>query len=555
MNLLRFVALVGVLVFVHELGHFLAARLSGVKVLQFSLGFGPRIFGFRIGGTEYRVGLLPLGGFVKMLGEDQDDPIAESEKSKAFALQSVGKRAFIVLAGPLLSLAFPLLLYFILFLGQSTLTPPVIGTVVAGLPADGRLLPNDRVLSINGTEIYSFQQVREVIAESPGVPLRFRVKRGDAEQTVSITPQSVKLEQPLDVIEYGGRVGITASFALPVIAVRSGRSPAAVAGMKTFDIVTSYAGRPVRRWLELEHLLSLSRGATVPVSYLRPVQVNAALNGLCDLDVLDPALAMITSEPGEGDVLSRTGIEATDLYVADVPVDSPEYAMGLRRGDKILGVDGVTPASWEAVRESLFENPTRQHTLSFRNEGREVVGAFVLDREEITDEFGQRFRRPAFRSSHWVPSVSEAPIENPNPIRWAVRNAVAETSRALSFLSLAIVRVIQGRLPASSVGGPLAIYDATRSTSSDGPGGFLRLMALISINLGLLNLLPIPTLDGGHLLFYSYEVIRRKALSLRARRLASLAGLVVLLTLMVFALKNDIQRKLNHSTTVTEWRQ
>ncbi len=526
----------------------------GVKVLQFSLGFGPRIFGFRLGGTEYRVGMLPLGGFVKMLGEDQDDPIAEVDKSKAFALQPVGKRALIVLAGPLCSLLFPVLLYFILFLGQSTLTPPIIGTVVPGLPADGQLLPNDRVLSINGKEIYSFQQVREIIAESPGIALRFRVHRGDSDLTVSITPQSIKLEQPLEVIEYGGRVGITASFALPVIAVRHGRSPAAIAGLQTFDLVTSYAGRPVHRWLELERLLSLSRGATVSVSYLRPVPVNAALNGLCDLDVLDPGLAMITTESGEGDLLSRTGIEPPDLYVADVPVDSPEYAMGLRRGDKFLGVDGVTPSSWEAVREALFENPTRQHHLTFRHDGREVEGAFVLDREEIFDEFGQRFRRPAFRSSHWVPSVSEAPIENPHPLRWAVRNAVAETSRALSFLSLSIVRVIQGRLPASSVGGPLAIYDVTRSTASDGSAGFLRLMALISINLGLLNLLPIPTLDGGHLLFYSYEVVRRKALSLRARRLASLAGLVMLLLLMALALKNDIQRKLSHNTNFTEMR-
>ncbi len=554
MNLLRFVVLVGVLVFVHELGHFLAARVSGVKVLQFSLGFGPRIFGFRLGGTEYRVGILPLGGFVKMLGEDHDDSVSASDKGKAFVSQSLGKRALIVLAGPLLSLLFPLFLYFVLFLGQSTLTPPVIGTVVAGLPADGKLLPNDRILSINGQEIFSFQQVREVIAESPAISLRFRVKRGDSEQTVSITPQSVKIEQPLDVIEYGGRVGITASFPLAVIAVRHGRSPAAQAGLRTFDIVTSYAGRPVRRWSELERLLGLSRGSTVPVSYLRPSPVNAALNGLCDLAVLEPSLAMVTSEPGEGDVLSRTGIEVPDLYVADVPSDSPEYAMGLRRGDKILGVDGITPASWEAVREALFDNPTRQHTLSFQHEGREVVGAFVLDREEITDEFGQRFRRPAFRSTHWVPAVSEPPIDNPNPIRWAFRNAVIETGRALSFLSLSIVRVIQGRLPASSVGGPLAIYDATRSTATDGSAGFLRLMALISINLGLLNLLPIPTLDGGHLMFYLYELVRRKPLALRARRLASLAGLVMLLSLMAFAIKNDLQRKLTRGNDVIDVR-
>lgn len=554
MNFLRFVALVGALVFVHELGHFLAARLFGVKVLQFSLGFGPRIFGVRWRGTEYRIGLLPLGGFVKMLGEDPEDPVPTADAAKAFSSQSVLRRALIVLAGPLMSLAFPLLLYFMVALGHRTLTPPIVGTVVPGHPADGKLQPGDRVLAINGREVFSFQDIRERIASSPGRPMRMRVERAGQPIEVTITPLSIKLDQPLDVVEFAGRAGIAAGFALPVIAVRDTRSPAAVAGLRTFDLVLSYAGRPVTRAIELERMLAVSRGSSVPVAFVRPVAINAALGGFCDLEVLDPGLSMLTPEPGDGDVPSRTGIESTDLYVADVPSSSPEFAMGLRRGDRILAVDGVAPPSWEALREALLDDPNRTHSVSFRRDGREVAGAFRVEREEFTDEFGQRFRRPVFRTDHWVPSPLEPPIENPHLTSGAVRAAVQETARALGYLSLAIWRVVQGRVPASSVGGPIAIYDASASTAGEGVAGFLRLMALISINLGLLNLLPVPTLDGGHLLFFGVEAVRRRPLSLRTRRLASLAGLVILLALMGLAVKNDLTRRFDRARVVNDVR-
>jgi regulator of sigma E protease len=550
-NFLRFVALVGALVFVHELGHFLAARLFGVKVLQFSLGFGPRIFGVRWRGTEYRIALLPLGGFVKMLGEDPEDTVAPADAQYAFSAQSVFRRAVIVLAGPLMSLAFPLLLYFMVGLGQRTLTPPIIGTVVVGHPADGKLQPGDKVLSIDGRQIISFQDIRERIANAPGRPMRFRVERAGQPVEVTITPLSVKLDQPLDVVEFAGRAGIAAGFALPVIAVRDQRSPAAVAGLRTFDMVLSYAGRPLTRAIELERALAVSRGSLVPVSFVRPVAVNAALEGLCDLEVFDPGLAMLTPDPGEGDVGSRTGVESPDLYVADVPATSPEYAMGLRRGDRILGIDGVAPPSWEAAREALLDAPERSHAVSFRRDGREVAGAFRVEREEFTDEFGQRFRRPSFRTDHWVPALLEPPIENPSPTTAALYSAVRDTTNALGYLSLAIWRVAQGRVPASSVGGPIAIYDASASTAGEGVAGFLRLMALISINLGLLNLLPVPTLDGGHLVFYAIEAARRKPLSLRTRRLASLVGLIALLALMGLAVKNDVTRRLDRAAVVS----
>ncbi len=549
-NLLRFVALIGALVFVHELGHFAWAKIFNVKVLKFSLGFGPRVIGYRHQETDYCVSLIPLGGFVKMLGEDPSDRVAPEDVPRSFHRQTLWKRFLIVLAGPLMSLAFPVLLYFVVFLGQTDLTSPVIGTVVSGYPAEGRLLPGDRVLSIDGRAVGSFQDVRDAVSAAPARELRFEVQRADQTLTVRVTPESLRVERPLDIVETVGRAGIHAGFALPVIGVRGANVPAAVSGLRTFDVLTMYAGNPIRRWIDLERALQASRGATVPVGFLRPREVPEAAGGLCELEVFDPGLAQITPEPGTGEVLRRTGIESSDLYVADVSPDSPEYQMGLRRGARIISLDGEAPPSWERFHERIMSGGRRLRSLRFLREGRESEGGFSLRPTSWTDEFGQRYVRLSFDTRHWVPTDADAPIENPAPMRYAMRNAMRETTEAMRFLSLGIVRVVQGRVSIRTVGGPIMIYDVTRSTGAEGPWGFLWLMALVSINLGLINLLPIPTLDGGHLLFFTVEGVIRRPVPLWIRQTASVMGLLIVVGVMVLAFKNDLQRKFGNTQPI-----
>jgi regulator of sigma E protease len=330
----------------------------------------------------------------------------------------------------------------------------------------------------------------------------------------------------------------------PVVGVRSPTSPAGIAGLQTFDMVTMYAGAPIRRQVDLERALQASRGATVPVGYLRPRRVEGALGGLFDLEVFDPGLAQLTPEPGTGEVLRRTGIESPDLYVADVDPDSPEYQMGLRRGARILAHDGVAPSSWERFHERVMGAGRELRELRFVQGGREEQGSFSLRPTSWTDEFGQRYVRLSFDTRHWVPVEADAPIENPSPTLYAMRAAIRETSEAMRFLSTGIVRVIQGRVSIRTVGGPIMIYDVSRSSAAEGPWGFLWLMALVSINLGLINLLPIPTLDGGHLLFFAIEGATRRPVPLWVRQTASVMGLLVLAGVMFVAFKNDIERKL-----------
>ena len=148
MTFLWFVLLVGVLIFVHELGHFVWAKVFGVKVLRFSLGFRPRLIGFTRGETEYVIAAIPLGGYVRLLGELPGDVVTKKDEGRAFSEQPLWRRIIIVLAGPVMNLAFPLLLYFVVFLGERDMSPPVIGTVLPGAPADGHLMPGDRVLAV-----------------------------------------------------------------------------------------------------------------------------------------------------------------------------------------------------------------------------------------------------------------------------------------------------------------------------------------------------------------------------------------------------------------------
>jgi regulator of sigma E protease len=188
MDLVYFIVLVGVLIFVHESGHFLWAKLFGVRVLKFSLGFGPRIAGFTRGDTEYVIAAVPLGGYVRMLGENPHDEVGSDDDSHAFHTQALWKRIVIVVAGPMMNLTFPLLLYFFVFLGTTSVAPAVIGDVIPGEPADGKLEPGDRVVAVDGEEVETFQELSRMVSPRAGHTLRFTIERGKERVTRPIRP-------------------------------------------------------------------------------------------------------------------------------------------------------------------------------------------------------------------------------------------------------------------------------------------------------------------------------------------------------------------------------
>jgi regulator of sigma E protease len=280
----------------------------------------------------------------------------------------------------------------------------------------------------------------------------------------------------------------------------------------------------------------------MPITYLRPRAVDGALGGLLDFAVFEPGVANLTPDPAAGELLARTGIELADLYAAVVP-DGALRQAGLTPGDKVTDLDDVPLPAWSVFYERLKSAPNQPHTLGWLREGRRMSGTIQVRREQWINDSGQDVNRYVMHTTHWIPAAPEPYVENPHAIRYALRGAFEETADVIRFIMVGIVRLAEGRLSLSSLSGPIAIYDMAGEAGARGTDYFVWAMALISINLGLLNLLPIPVLDGGHLLFFAIEGVLRRPLPLRVREVASLVGMSFLFLLMGIAFKNDVDRK------------
>lgn len=543
MDLLYFALLCSVLIFVHELGHFVWAKIFGVKVLTFSIGFGPKILRLRGRETEYCVGLLPLGGFVKMLEENRQEPVLPEDRKRTFEAQALFKRVIIVMAGPAMNVIFPVLLYFAVFVGETRFLPPTVGTVLPGHPAEGKLIPGDRILAVDGERITTFAELHRIVAASPNRELSLKVFRDNEQVEVVLIPREELIRRPLDIVDRVGEIGVRPSRPAAVVGVSRPDSPAYRAGLRTFDLVTEVRGRPVKTFADLDALLRDNRGETVPVTYLRPVEVPRGLGGLADFGVYESGVAALTPEVGHGDSVARTGLEPGDLYVATVPEGSPEWKAEVRPGDRIIEVDQLEVTAWSMVVERLMAAPGEPHKLTWLRSGQRKSGTIELRREDYVDEYNERHPRFFVRMSNWAPTVPEAFAENPARVRYALHSAVEETFNVIRFLVVGIVRIVQGKVSISTLGGPITVYDVVGGEGAKGVSYFVWAMAVISINLGLVNLMPIPVLDGGHLVFFLFEAILRRPLPLRVREIASLAGLVILFTLMGVAFKNDVERR------------
>jgi len=545
MDFVYFVILVSSLIFVHELGHFLFAKAFGVKVLTFSLGFGPKILKLRGRETEYCISLLPLGGYVRMLEESKNDLVMPEDRKRTFESLSAFKRVIVVLAGPMMNLLFPVLLYFSVFVGDGPFLPPTVGSVLPGHPAFNKLFPGDRIMSVNGEEVGTFDELKRIIGKSPGQLLRFKVFRDMRHVDVEVQVEDTIQRRDLDIVERIGTIGIESSAPAAVIGVPNSESPAYRAGLRSFDVITSVGGQPVRRFMDLEGTLSENAGETLPVTYLRPVNVPDALGGLAEMAVFEAGVVALTPDPNGTTLFERTGVELADLYIAILPEDSYLHKAGLRPDDKILRLDEEPVPAWSTFRERVFAAPDKPHKVDYQaaRDGRVRSGEFQMRREDFTDEYGQTFARYVLPMQHWIPLAPEERVDHPAPIRYALEKAVEETVDVTRFVMVGLVRLAQGRISLKSLSGPITIYEVAGEEGRKGADYFIWAMALISINLGLFNLLPIPVLDGGHLMFFAIEGILRRPVPLRVRELSHIVGMAILLGLMVLAFKNDVEKR------------
>lgn len=549
-NIVAFAVFLGVLVTVHELGHFLVAKACGVKVLKFSIGFGPRIFGFTRGETEYRVAWIPLGGYVKMAGELPHDEVSPEDAKRSFLAQPPWKRAAIVVAGPAFNLIFPVIAYFFVNLGAQEVISTRIGYVDPDKAAAmAGLKPGDRVKSINGTPVQAFSEIKDALTGVFDRPIPVVVERDGKTFEVQLTPRKQVDSDPVEKVERG-LIGIMPEPRAAIVGIPSG-SAAEAAGVQTFDRIAKIGDQVVRDELELAAVV-----AAIPVGeklQLTLLRSGVTESGGAKFVIPTVVNAEVERAPGEG-FAAVGGAELGDLYVWAVGADTPAERAGIKRGDRLVSMDEKPLRSWQFVAAELQNLDTKQFKLTWRSGTEEKQAQIAQAKIKVTDELKTEYEildlgvqaRPVFSGRSDV--LAAGPTSERITLHVGPKDAFLASVKIVPAITRKIAIVIgklfTGDVAFSTVGGPVTLYMVASKSAEAGLDSFMQSMAILSINLGLMNLLPIPVLDGFALLAAIWEGIRRRPIPIRAREYANMVGLAMLAILMVMVLKNDITRLL-----------
>ncbi len=445
---LPFFIILTVLVFVHEWGHYHVARRNGVKVEVFSIGFGPELFGWNDKiGTRWKFCTIPLGGYVKMFGDadvasQSDDTVrsmTREEKKISFHHKTVGQRSAIVFAGPFFNYVFAVLVFALLFMtaGQRH-TPAIVGHVLAGSAAENAgLRVGDLIVEFNGRSIERFEQVEQLALLHPGEALPLMIRRGAVGRALTLTPEPRMIPDKHGNEQEFGFLG-------------------------AWRMVAPVVGR-----------------------------------------ILDNSAA------------------------ADA---------GLSSNDRILSIDGQRVTTFQEVRKIIVANPEKPMAMRVLRDGQEVTLTVVPKKHDYTDSDG--IKRTVGQLGIGVAPPPKK-VYAPLAAMWA---AVKETWFLTTTTATAIHQMIVGKREFRDLGGPLRIAEMSGDMAQIGPYAFVWFMGALSLSLCLINLVPVPMLDGGHLLFYGIEAIRGKPLGPKAQEYGFRIGMALVLTLMVVVTWNDLLR-------------
>ncbi len=548
-----FILFIGILVVFHELGHFLVARACGVRVLRFSFGMGPRLFSITRGGTEYQVSLLPLGGYVKMLGDGPGQEVAPEEAHLAFNSKALWQRTAIVIAGPMFNFILALGVYFAMFSGTHTFGDTRLGVVVRNDPAwMAGMRPGDKIIEVEGKPVRHWDEMRAVVSERPNEKLKIAYLRGGVRHDAVLTTQNRPEENAFRESENRGKIGVSLQFVKPILGVVDDQSPAAQAGLRTGDVVSQVNGHAVTAWHELRDAVGQTpSGSPVHITYTRDgIEKQASIKPAAFLPGVDTQLfSAADTEQG------YTGLVDKDTLVDKVEPNTPAEKIGLVSGDRLLqlavknaaGEVATRPVGvWNIDLASFGFDARSELTLTWQH-GREVItqSLHLLQKSE-TDEFKET------RTTYVLGALNDQDVTDTYTVdinvglAEASRQAAIQVGDDMTLIGQALSRLVRGTIPLNSMGGPIMLFVIAEKSAKRGAPFFMRTLAMISVNIGLMNLLPVPMLDGGHLVFFAIEGISRRPPSLRLREAANMVGLALLLLLMVLVFHNDLLRFVFH---------
>jgi regulator of sigma E protease len=534
-----FVLLLSILVFVHELGHFLVARACGVRVLKFSIGFGPPIgFGrHRLrwirGGTEYVVAWFPLGGFVKMLGENPDeiqDPALAAHPGESLPEKNTWQKLAIVFAGPAANLILPV----VVFMGTLAVGMPrplaVVGGTEPGSPAvEAGLLPGDQVTAVAGEPVRWWGDLEDIVRSRAGETLTLAYERDGAAATTRLAVDERASFDEFGQVVTVGWVGIDHRRPAAMLGVPAADAPAHAAGLRSGDVVASVDGVPVETWSEFAAAYTAAgRGGEVLLA-LRGEEDEEALR-----EVRVPALGSVET----------LGALAANVLISGVSPDSAAEAAGLAAGDLIVSVDGAPVGSFGSFAELVRTSEGRALALQYARDGVLHSAQVAPDLVEYDNGFGIKEPRYLVGITAEVASLTGALDldRERNPVV-ALPRAVAMTVDVTRTFLAGLGKLVTGEVSRKQVAGPIGIAEIAGHAYERGWETYLSILVLISINLGILNLLPIPVLDGGQAVIFAVEGIRRAPLSLRTREIMQQVGFTFLMLLMGLAFWNDLSRQ------------
>jgi regulator of sigma E protease len=551
-----FIILVGVLIFVHEAGHFLFAKLFNVKVLTFSLGFGTPIrigkykLSYQAEETEYRLAWFPIGGFVRMLGDDPTQEVSEEDAPRAFITQNAWKRFLIIFGGPLFSVIFAIPVNFIINVAQNTAIAPVVGRIEPGSPAyKSNIQIGDKILSIGDEKVTSWDDIDSGTQETEGKEVLLRIERDGKEISLSIQPREEFDEHGLKLLGDRWDLGIRSAPLGNIVGVVP-HSPADIAGLEVFDEIKKINGVEVKGWEDISKVISENGLTPLSLSVVRNDEIKigavswyAKISWEVEIQPVSkeraPAKAMIT-----GNVY--TGLEPSALYIVGTLAGKPARKHGLKPGDKIVSVMGETIYSTEQFSRAIISNADKTIALEYRHGNELRAIEFKPATISETSEFKQTTEKPGFGvswPSEYRNLLPSKRIPRQDRFSYALKMAFVDTWTAVYVNINGFIRLFEGRVKVTeALGGPLMIADLAGKMAERGWQHFLGIMAMISVLLGIINLLPVPILDGGHILFIFIEAIRRRPVSVQAKVVASYVGLVLLMALMVFVIGNDMHR-------------
>ena len=549
-----FVLLLSILIFVHELGHFLVARACGVRVLKFSIGFGPpiRIGRFQLAwkrnGTEYVIAWFPLGGFVKMLGENPDevdDPEALAHPDEALGSQPLWQKLAIVFAGPVMNLVLPVFVFMVTLAIGVPNPESVIGSIEPGSPAArAGLVPGDRVTQVGDEKITWWGDFEEAVRLRPGEDLPVQIARGDEtrELTLAVEKRATfdELGQPVDA----GWVGAGFRRVASMLGIPSAESPAFAAGLRSGDVVKSVGSTVVESWEDLASAYAAA-GSTGTVR----LQVERAHTDAS-------ATSTATPEPLELEVPALASLEALGAVPANVVIErvvegAPAEQSGLRTGDLILSVDGAPLGSFMTFEQTVRTSQGRPLEIDYARDG--ALAHVTLTPRIVQEDVGLGIKEPRYRVGI-VPRLTSLQgavglDRERNPVEAFPRAVGMTVDFTRSFLK-GLGMIVTGQVSRNQIAGPIGIAEIADSAMQQGWHAYLMILVVISINLGILNLLPIPILDGGQALLFTIEALRRGPLSLRTREIVQQLGFTVLILIMGLAFWNDLSRQW---VRVLEW--